>query len=54
MPKVIRAWLEPIPGTLHAIDPPTERAHRRLLRIFVHAHLTDGRALKAFDAWATA
>ena len=31
---------------------PTVRAHRRLLRIFVHAHLTDGRPLRAFDAWA--
>jgi DNA repair protein RecO (recombination protein O) len=50
----IRAWLEATPGTLRNIDPPTERAHRRLLRIFVHAHLTDGRPLKAFDAWATA
>ena len=32
----------------------TERAHRRLLHSFVHAHLTDGRPLRAFDAWATA
>jgi DNA repair protein RecO (recombination protein O) len=36
------------------LDLPTERAHRRLLRTFVHAHLTDGRPLRAFDAWATA
>lgn len=50
----IRTWLDAIPGTPSAIDPPTERAHRRLLRVFVHAHLTDGRPLKAFDAWATA
>jgi DNA repair protein RecO (recombination protein O) len=53
----LRAWLEragdegPAGPTL---DLPTQRAHRRLLRIFVHAHLTDGRALRAFDAWATA
>jgi DNA repair protein RecO (recombination protein O) len=36
------------------LDPLTVRAHQRLLRIFVHAHLTDGRPLRAFDAWATA
>ena len=36
------------------LDLPTERAHRRLLRTFVHAHLTEGRPLRAFDAWATA
>ena len=36
------------------LDVLTVRAHQRLLRIFVHAHLNDGRPLKAFDAWATA
>lgn len=36
------------------LDLLTERAHRRLLRSFVHAHLTDGRPLRAFDSWATA
>ncbi|HYW51850.1 MAG TPA: DNA repair protein RecO [Gemmatimonadaceae bacterium] len=41
-------------GAESGIDEPTTRAHRRLLRIFVHAHLTDGRPLRAFDAWATA
>lgn len=50
----IRTWLEGGEVGLDAMDPPTERAHRRLLRIFVHAHLTDGRPLRAFDAWATA
>lgn len=30
------------------------RAHRRLLYAFVHAHLTDGAPLRAFDAWAAA
>ncbi|MCC7053034.1 MAG: DNA repair protein RecO [Gemmatimonadaceae bacterium] len=39
------------PASAGAGDP-TVRAHRRLLRIFVHAHLTDGRPLRAFDAWA--
>lgn len=54
----IEAW---ITGTTVAvgsaaggIDPLTVQAHRRLLRVFVHAHLTDGRSLRAFDAWATA
>ena len=50
----IREWLETETGVSRGMDPPTERAHRRLLRIFVHAHLTDGRPLRAFDAWATA
>jgi DNA repair protein RecO (recombination protein O) len=30
------------------------KAHQRLLREFVHEHLSDGRPLKAFDAWETA
>lgn len=34
------------------LDPLTVRAHQRLLRIFVHAHLSDGRPLRAFDGWA--
>jgi DNA repair protein RecO (recombination protein O) len=29
------------------------RAHQRLLREFVHEHLSDGKPLKAFDAWET-
>ena len=41
-------------GAVAALEGPTERAHRRLLRSFVHAHLTDGRPLRAFDAWAMA
>ncbi len=49
----IRAWLEGVEAG-GAVDAPTERAHRRLLRIFVHAHLADGRAWRAFDAWANA
>ena len=53
---VLRSWLDPDAADLAAppLDLPTERAHRRLLRTFVHAHLTDGRPLRAFDAWATA
>ena len=49
----IRAWLDGVAAGV-PVDGPTERAHRRLLRIFVHAHLTEGRPLRAFDAWATA
>ena len=37
---------------LSPLEAPTVRAHQRLLRIFVHAHLTEGRPLRAFDAWA--
>src|SRR4051812_23092882 len=29
------------------------KAHQRLLREFVHEHLSDGRPMKAFDAWET-
>ncbi len=48
----IRQWLEANSAPTRPLDQPTERAHKRLLRIFVHAHLTDGRPLRAFDAWA--
>ena len=58
----IRSWLigeEPVilseakdlgqpAGTL--TDPET-KAHKRLLREFVHHHLSGGTAMKAFDAW---
>ena len=47
----LRAWLsggEPPP-----IGPREGRAHQRLLHEFVREHLADGRALRAFDAWAT-
>jgi recombinational DNA repair protein (RecF pathway) len=50
----IRVWLADELAEPDAMDEPTSRAHRRLLRMFVHAHLTDGRPLRAFDAWATA
>ena len=52
--QLIRTWLEGGEISSDAMDLPTERAHRRLLRIFVHAHVTDGRPLRAFDTWATA
>jgi DNA repair protein RecO (recombination protein O) len=50
------AWLaggEPQAGAGEPLDPLTVRAHQRLLRIFVHAHLSDGRPLRAFDGWAS-
>jgi len=48
-------WLGP--AQTDAVDPErlaplTVRAHQRLLRLFVHAHLADGRPLRAFDGWA--
>ena len=53
--RVLQSWLDPEAAEASApLNLPTERAHRRLLRTFVHAHLTDGRPLRAFDAWATA
>ena len=52
----IRIWLARLDDEIgdagQGLDELTVRAHRRLLRIFVHAHLTDGRPLRAFDAWA--
>lgn len=62
----IRSWLagdaapwesggaEVVTSAGGGLDGPTLKAHRRLLRLFVHAHLTDGRPLRAFDAWADA
>lgn len=50
----IKEWLASAQVGAGTMDQLTERAHRRLLRVFVHAHLTDGRPLRAFDAWATA
>lgn len=53
--RQLTQWLERdgVDG-LVGLELLTERAHRRLLHSFVHAHLTDGRPLRAFDAWATA
>ncbi len=48
----LRAWLAGDASlTLGARDG---RAHQRLLHEFVREHLADGRAVRAFDAWATA
>src|SRR5207248_7590663 len=34
-----------------ALNEGGARAHQRLLREFLREHLTDGRPLRAFDAW---
>ncbi|MCU0625367.1 MAG: DNA repair protein RecO [Gemmatimonadaceae bacterium] len=47
----LRAWLGDEPRKPTGFDGPVERAHRRLLSGFVHAHVTDGQPLRAFDAW---
>lgn len=38
-------------GRVGALSPRDARAHQRLLREFLQQHLSDGRALRAFDAW---
>lgn len=45
----LRRWLEGIPAELHG--DAERRAHLRLLREFLHHHVTDGRELRALDAW---
>lgn len=51
----IRRWVEGGPASgddLGApLDPPTIRAHRRLLREFLDAHLTGDRPLRAWVVW---
>lgn len=46
---VLRNWLEGGPAT-HLTDSEA-RAHQRLLREFLGAHLTDDRPLRAFAVW---
>jgi DNA repair protein RecO (recombination protein O) len=48
----LAAWAAGDEPTTHLSDADA-RAHQRLLREFVHEHLSDGRPLKAFDAWET-
>ena len=45
----VRAWLGGAPG--ETLDDAEARAHQRLLREFLSEHLTDGRPLRAFEAW---
>jgi DNA repair protein RecO (recombination protein O) len=33
------------------LDEPSRRAHLRLLREFLHHHMSDGRSLRALDGW---
>lgn len=47
--QAIAAWCEA--GRVARLTPNTLRAHQRLLREFLHHHVADGRALRAFDAW---
>ena len=49
----IRGWLAGA-GTTTTLDDASARAHQRLLREFLHEHLTDGRPLRAFDMWERA
>ena len=47
----LRAWLSG--GDSPALTARDGRAHQRLLHEFVREHLAEGRAVRAFDAWAT-
>jgi DNA repair protein RecO (recombination protein O) len=46
----LRSWLEGDEAAA-TLTPQEARAHQRLLKEFVHEHLSDGRPMKAFDAW---
>lgn len=47
--RVIAAWLGSEPS--NELDDPSRRAHLRLLREFLHHHMSDGRSLRALDGW---
>jgi len=54
--QALDAWLRNRDGGVHnesgvALDDPSARAHQRLLREFLREHLTDGRPLRALEAW---
>ncbi|HEY0972576.1 MAG TPA: hypothetical protein VGE02_16530, partial [Gemmatimonadales bacterium] len=45
----LRSWVS---GEQAPVDDPAElAAHQRLLRLFLQAHLADGRPLPAFELW---
>lgn len=46
--RVLRRLVE---GEVPTLDEPAGRAHQRLLREFLHEHLTDGRPLRAMEMW---
>jgi len=46
--RAVVAWMR---DEMVAISPPELRAHQRLLREFLGQYLTDGRPLRAFQAW---
>jgi DNA repair protein RecO (recombination protein O) len=48
----LRAWIGGGEAP-EALDDLTARAHQRLLREYLREHLTDGRALRAFETWET-
>lgn len=50
--RAVASWLDD--GEPEPLDDPSLRAHQRLLREFVHEHLTDGRPLRAWDSWENA
>ncbi|HEY9479136.1 MAG TPA: DNA repair protein RecO [Gemmatimonadaceae bacterium] len=53
LPAAARACIESWSnaGRVAALSQLDARAHQRLLRQFLQQHLSDGRALRAFDAW---
>ena len=53
LPAAARACIESWSnaGRVAALSQLDARAHQRLLRQFLQQHVSDGRALRAFDAW---
>jgi DNA repair protein RecO (recombination protein O) len=49
----VRDWIAGTPSAWGTIGDAEGRAHQRLLREFLHEHLTEGRELRAYDAWAS-
>jgi DNA repair protein RecO (recombination protein O) len=50
---VLRVWLESDAAVadLPTLDEPSVRAHQRLLREWLREHLTEGKPLRAYEAW---
>lgn len=47
----IAAWSAERPAAQRPLEQRETRAHQRLLREFLVEHLSEGRSLRAFDAW---